>query len=459
MTIAPAPVAAPFALRPQPGPQETFLSTTADVAIYGGAAGGGKSYALLMEPLYHIGVRGFNAVCFRQTFPQITLPGGLWPTSQELYPLTGGVANKSTLSWTWPSGAMLRFAHLGSDDELTTNWHGAQIALILWDELTNHTERQFWYLFSRNRSTCGVRPYVRATCNPDPDSFVAELIAWWIDQDTGYPIPERAGVLRYFVREGDELRWVPRGTRDAAGLPAKSLTFIPARVTDNRLLLAKDPGYLSNLLAQPTVERERLLKGNWKVRHAAGKVFSRYAFPVVDAAPAGGQICRFWDFAATEQSMKRSDPDYTAAVKLLRHEGRYYVLDVIAERIGPSRLDAFVVAVTQQDLAEAQETGARYMVRWETEPGSAAKRETNRLVTLLAGVDGGGVAPQGDKVTRARALAAQVEAGNVLVVRGPWNERFLTELHSFPDGAHDDVVDGTSGAFNALLRGGGSLIR
>ena len=447
-------------VRPQPGPQEMFASCAADVAIYGGAAGGGKSFALLMEPLYHIGVRGFNAVAFRQTYPQLTLPGGLWYESQELYTFTGARKNESFLTWRWPSGAMVRMAHLGSDDELVTNWHGAQIGLILWDELTNHTERQFWYMFTRNRSTSGVKPYVRATCNPDPDSWVAKLISWWLDPDTGYPLPERAGKLRYFLRVGDELRWVPRGTLDAVGQPAKSLTFIPAKVTDNQILLSKDPGYLSNLLAQPTVERERLLGGNWKIKHTAGKVFSRFDFKTVAAAPAGGEICRFWDFAATEKALAKRDPDFTAGVKLLKHSGRYTVLDLVAEQIGPGRLERFFINVTQQDLLQAKAVGARYMVRWETEPGSAGKRETNRLVTLLAGIDCGGVSSQGDKVTRARAAAAQVQAGNVDVLAGAWNERFLSEMHGFPDAPHDDVVDGFSGAFNALARGGGgSMIR
>lgn len=420
-----------------------------------------KSFALLMEPLYHIGVRGFNAVALRQSYPQLTRPGGLWVESQELYPYTGGEKNEGNMTWRWPrSGAMAYMAHLGSDSELVPNWHGAQIALILWDELTNHSAKQFWYMFTRNRSKCGVKPYVRATCNPDPESWVAELIAWWIDQDTGYPIPERAGVHRYFLRDGDELRWVPAGTLDAAGQPAKSITFIPAKVSDNQELLKKDPGYLSNLLAQPTVERERLLHGNWKIKHAAGKVFSRYDFKPVRAAPSGGTICRFWDFAATERKLAKSDPDYTAGVKTQVHSGRYTVLDMVAEQLGPGAVEPFFLAVTKADVEHAKAVGARYMVRWETEPGSAGKRETLRFVQLLAGIDGSGIPSQGDKVFRARAAAAQVQAGNVDILEGPWNTRFLSELHSFPDGPHDDVVDGFTGSCNVLFRGGGgSLIR
>src|SRR5436305_14925946 len=83
--------------------------------------------------------------------------------------------------------------------------HGLRLAgcsdhPVCFDELTHFTAHQFFYMVSRNRSTCGVRPYIRATCNPDADSWVADFLAWWIDPQTGLPIPERAGVLRYYIR-------------------------------------------------------------------------------------------------------------------------------------------------------------------------------------------------------------------------------------------------------------------
>ena len=62
-------------------------------------------------------------------------------------------------------------------------------------------------MLSRNRSMCGVRPYIRATCNPDADSWVADLVSWYIDSDTGYPIPKRSGAIRYFVRHDNKLFW------------------------------------------------------------------------------------------------------------------------------------------------------------------------------------------------------------------------------------------------------------
>src|SRR5215472_10419042 len=179
----------------QRGPQTQFLETSADIAIYGGAAGGGKTVGLLLEPLRYVSrVPNFTVVCFRRTMPQITNPGGLWDETQNLYPRAGGMPHLGPREWRWRRGGKIRFSHLQFDSTVY-DWQGAQITLICFDELTHFSKHQFFYMISRNRSTCGVRPYIRATCNPDADSWVADFLAWWIDPETGFPIPERAGVL------------------------------------------------------------------------------------------------------------------------------------------------------------------------------------------------------------------------------------------------------------------------
>ena len=134
-------------------------------------------------------------------------------------------------------------------------------------------------MLSRNRSTCGVKPYVRATCNPDADSWVAKFISWWINPETGYPIPERSGKKRYMARVDDEVVWADtRKELLDKGIKAdkvKSVTFIASTLADNKILMEKDPGYKANLEALPLVERERLLHGNWKIKPAAGLYFKR----------------------------------------------------------------------------------------------------------------------------------------------------------------------------------------
>jgi predicted phage terminase large subunit-like protein len=436
---------------PQPGPQSLFLSSAADLVIYGGAAGGGKSFALLLEPLRHVRNPGFNAVIFRRTSVQVRNPGGLWDESMKLYPLIGAAPREYLLDWKFSSGASVRFAHM-EHEKNRFDWQGAQIPLLCFDELTHFTREQFFYMLSRNRSLCGVRPYIRATCNPVPDDdeiggWVQEFVGWYIGED-GYALPERSGVVRWFVVVNDVLRWTDDPATLRAQYPGskpKSFTFILSSVFDNKILLEADPGYLANLMALSLVDRERLLGGNWKIKPAAGKVFNRGWFEIVEAAPAGGRTVRFWDLAATEKAIAKRDPDYTAGVLMRRVGDVYYVLDAIAEQAAPGRVDALMHNTATQD-------GVLVAVRFEREGGASGVRDARNTVALLAGFDVRAVIPQGDKVSRAKPLAAQAEAGNVKVVRGAWNGRFLSTLHAFPGGAHDDEVDAASGAFNELAR-------
>jgi predicted phage terminase large subunit-like protein len=430
------------------------LSTSADIAIIGGAAGGGKTFSLLLEPLRHIKNPNFGSVTFRRVSPQITNEGGLWDKSQMVYPPLGARANQTMLAWDFPSGARVRFAHM-QYEKSKEDWQGSEIPLIGFDELTHFTETQFFYMLSRNRSMCGVRPYVRAGTNPNADSWVARLIDWWIDEE-GYPDPARAGRIRWFCRVTDgKMEWADTREeleRRYKDIPPKSLTFIPAKVDDNQELLRADPGYKANLMALDYIDRMRLLYGNWRIRPAGGKVFNRSWFDVVDVAPAPGVECRFWDFAATKKEFAKDDPDYTAGVRMRQVNGRWYVLDVVAEQAGPAEVERLFVNTSRQDAAQVRETGARYMARWEIEPGSAGKRESQRLSQLLAGIDALGRPSQGDKLARAKPLAAQAEAGNVSLVRGAWNEQWLVHMHGQPDAPHDDIMDASSGAFNELAR-------
>src|SRR6478672_6135163 len=99
-------------IRPPEGQQTKFLSTSADIAVYGAAAGGGKTTALLLDPLRHVDVPGFGAVIFRRTSPQIRSEGGLWDSSMEYYPLLSAVPKESSLEWVFPIRTKIKFSHL-----------------------------------------------------------------------------------------------------------------------------------------------------------------------------------------------------------------------------------------------------------------------------------------------------------------------------------------------------------
>src|SRR5688572_9969967 len=428
---------------PQPGPQETFLASDADIVIFGGAAGGGKTWALLRQPLKHVGNSQFGGVVFRRTSPQIRNQGGLWDESVTLYPPQNAVPRQTVLEWIFTSGAKLKFAHLQYDLDVH-DWQGAQVPFIGFDQLEHFSESQFWYMLSRNRSMCGVHPYVRATVNPDADSWVATLIAWWIDQKTGFPIEEKSGVVRWFTRVNNEIKWADsREELATGGEEPKSLTFIPAKLSDNQMLMQKDPGYLANLKALSLVDRERLLNGNWKIVATAGKIFNRAWFEIVDSVPAGGTEARFTDLAASEKKIASDDPDYTASCKMRRVGDVYYIMDATAEQLGPTAADKSMVNLASQD-------GKACKQRWEEEGGASGKRDTAHITALLAGYDCKGVRPDGDKIVRAKPLAAQAEAGNVKLLRGDWNDRWLNHMHGQPELPHDDEMDAASGAFNEL---------
>ena len=161
--------------------------------------------------------------------------------------------------------SVIQFAHLEHEDS-KASWDGSELAYIGFDELQHLSETQFFYLLSRNRSTCGVRPRIRGTCNPSPN-WLRRFLAPWVDKS--FPHPAESGEVRYFVRIDGQIVWVGRDYVDDEGMGPKSMTFIRSTIYDNKILLNADPGYLSSLKAMHTAERRRLLYGDWDVLEGA----------------------------------------------------------------------------------------------------------------------------------------------------------------------------------------------
>lgn len=442
-------------IKPQEGPQELFLSSPADIVIYGGAAFAGKTFALLMEPVRHISNPLFSAVIFRRETPQITNPGALWDESMKLYPLLGSNPVRGELEHRFRNGAKVKFAHLEQADSVFA-WDGAQVPLICFDQLEHFERSQFFYMLSRNRSDSGVAPYMRATCNPNADSWLAEFLAWWIDQDTGYPIPERAGVVRWFVRDGDVILWADSReeliARDFDCDP-KSVAFIPGTILDNKIGMANDPKYLGNLKALGRVERERLLGGNWKIRPAAGLLFQREWCSALDGVNENAfeAVVRGWDLAATQKTENNS-PAWTVGVKLGRYRNtkRFCVLDVRRDRLSPAKVEAMILRTAQGD-------GRSVAVALRQDPGQAGKAQVATYAKLLAGFTVHSSTETGDKATRFGPFSAQCEHGNMDVLRGAWYDAYCTSLEGFPDGAVKDDADASSTAFERLCAFAGPI--
>jgi predicted phage terminase large subunit-like protein len=448
--------------KPQRGPQEKFLSSSADIVIYGGSAGGGKTWGLVYEGIRHKDNPNFGAVIFRRTCPQITNQGGLWDKSLEIYPLLGSTPREGYLDHKFPSGAKISFAHMQYEDDCRA-WDGSEIPLVGYDQLESFTKKQFTYMLTRNRTTCGVDPYMRGTCNPVPKEdqtggWLNRLLAWWIDQETGLAIPERSGVVRYFAVVDEEFVWADdfEQLRETYGRDCfpKSFTFIRSSVYDNKILLEKNPGYLAGLQAQSRVDRLRLLDGNWNARETPGELFKTHWIEIVDAAPILLHPFRYWDQAATKHSksnpMATKGPSWTAGVRGgMAASGIFYITDV-------KRFQENPLGVEQATENTATQDGQQTVVIIEQDPGQAGKQNAQYYCRKL--ISKGFVAranPVHDsKLTRSKPLSAAAEAGCLKLVRGEWNEAFLNELANYDGGVttNADQTDAASGLFNEATK-------
>ena len=441
---------------PQKGKQQQFYDCDADIVFYGGSAGSGKTVAVLLDaakPEY-LKDPEYRAVVFRRTYPEIKNPGGILDESQKYYYGIQGQLTQNPLDWRFPSGARIAFRHI-QHEKTVYEYQGSQIGTIYFDELTHFSDKIFFYMLSRNRSSSGIKSKVRGTCNPDAESWVANFISWYIGDD-GFPISDRAGVIRYFIRINEEVIW--GDTKDELldrypNSKPKSFTFIPALITDNPILLEKDPEYLGNLEAQHPVDKERLLKGNWKVKYEAGTVFDRTWFSIVDELPKltnNSVEARFWDLAATAKEVATKDHYYSAGCRGVSIGNDIYITDLIAEQRSPGALDDLLIATADLD-------GSVVLLRWELEGGSAGKLYENDLVEKLQeqvyGIDAKAVKPLGDKVTRALPAANAANQGRIKLLRAPWNKIFLSAVSQF-DGSKkpltNDVVDAFDGLYQLL---------
>lgn len=273
-------------IKPQKWYQEKALSCPADIVFGWWSAWAWKTFSLLLEPMKWFNFPWFRGVIFRRTWVQIKGWGWLWDESVNLYQhIKGWKWSESWAKWSFKKKhfnkkdvAELKFSHMEYEkDKFSHQW--LQYAFIWFDELTHFTRGQFLYLLSRNRSTCWIKPFMRCTCNPDPESWVAKWIEWYLDKDW-YIKKDRDWVIRYFTIDKDNPIWGDTQEEVIAKCPhifeplrerwedvslyIKSFTFIEGSLDENEELLKKDPTYKANLLAQDEATRLALLEKCWK---------------------------------------------------------------------------------------------------------------------------------------------------------------------------------------------------
>ena len=250
---------------PNPGPQTEFLAAPEKEVLYGGAAGGGKSYALLVDPLRYADNGNFRGLLLRRTLGELA---ELIDQSRKLYPKAFPRAHfrESKNLWVFPSGATLLMSYVDRDQDVT-RYQGQAFSWIGVDELGHYPTPYVWdYLRSRLRTTdLSIETYMRASANP------GGVGGWWIKKmfidrnEPNKPFPAAD------IDSGEPLLYPPNHKK--AGQPLFYRKFIPARLTDNPYLMASGE-YEAMLLSLPEVERRRLLDGDWDV--AEGAAFSEF---------------------------------------------------------------------------------------------------------------------------------------------------------------------------------------
>jgi len=393
--------------------QKTFLRAHHLEGLFGGAAGGGKSSALLMAALQYVDIPDYSAILFRRTYADLALPGALMDRFLSWVKEYDEIRwNGSTYVATFPSGARVTFGYLNNQNDYL-RYKSSEFQFIGMDEVTEIREFDYRYLFSRLRKPNSgplhkVPLRMRAASNPAPN---------WVRQR--------------FIEEKDK---------------SPDRIFVPSFLDDNPGI---DPeSYRRALQEIDPIERQRLENGDWWAV-SSGSLFDRENFVIMEPNDLPDFVdpewCRFWDLAATEPSHVNPDPDWTVGVLGAFDQGVFYIIDIQRCRKNGADIEKLIAQTAQLD-------GPHVAVRMEQEPGSSGKNLIDQYARyVLPGINFIGIRSTGDKVTRAKPLSAAVANGNVRLVRGPYISDFLDEVATFPEAAwHDDQVDATSSCFNEV---------
>ncbi len=417
---------------PEPTPRQA-LALSMDwkrELLFGGAAGGGKSFYLLFAALQFVDWPEYRALVLRRTYPQLKLSLGLLELAQDW--LGGQAQGGESIDgyptrWRFPSGAQLNFGHC-QHLKNREDYQGGGFHFVGFDELTQFLQAQYLYVaFSRNRrelkSNLPIR--TRATSNP-------------------------GGAGHQWVRDRFIMDARTVGPADAASFIDPGRAFVPSKIRDNPHLDADE--YERGLKNLHPYERAQLMDGDWNVR-PPGALFQRVWFRIFENLV--GQVARrvrYWDLAATEPE-KGKDPDWTVGTLEAELVGGTAPVDFMVEDVERFQLEPGELELRLRSVADAD--GPNVLQLIEQEGGSAGKIAARSIGRALEGHQVRFERSTGSKAVRAGPFASAASQGRVGVLRRPWLSEWFQELEMFTgvDDGHDDQVDSASGAYAELALG------
>ena len=387
-----------------------LLQSDVKEGFYGGAARGGKSSALLMAALEYVTQPDYAALILRRTFQDLALEDAIMDRAERWLSSTYAKWEGKDKRWRFPSGATLAFGYLDTERD-KYRYQSAAYQYIAFDELSQFTQSQYTYLFSRLTRLEGsaIPLRMRAASNPG---------------DIGHEF-----VKARFITPTD------------AEMEAMGRFFVPAFLEDNPYV--DQPAYEDSLIELDPITYEQLRHGNWDIE-LAGNMFKREWFTIVNTVPRGQQV-RYWDPAASEPK-KGQDPDWTVGALMATSNGQYYIKSIVRFQKTPAEAEKIIKQTALID-------GITTKIIMEQEPGASGVIAIDHYARdILQGYAFTGIKSTGSKVVRAQPFSAAVENGNVKICKDcQWIEDMLYELVAFPTkGIHDDIVDALSGAFTAL---------
>ena len=459
--------------------QKMILESKAQVLVIGGAAGSGKSYLLQLMPLLIVNDPRTACVMFRRTSPQLRGQGGLFDKAKGIYNTLPKklkpTFRENDMKATFPNGATVKWQSMQHvSDKLDIQ--GLEYTFIGVDEATQFEWEQLEYMMSRLRSESKYVSRMVMSCNPDPDHKLREIIDWYLD-DSGYPIPERDGVIRYFITIDDTYHWGDsvEELKKKYGKKVKpvSFSFISSTIKDNPPMLINNPEYLAQLEGLNEVDRARLLYGNWDARPQGANYFKRTYLKDVDVLPTNCSQVRVYDKAATERSSGNKTPDFTAGIKVCRDpDGHYYLVGDYHDDFrdtgdwSTDTMGRFCKPSGERDniiKKQAEYDGPDVTIVFSVDPGQAGISEfttaSRDLLQMGYIVDKDPVPGNRSKLTRFTPFAILAENGHVSIVKKSFDvrtyEALMKELESF-DGQRstgtrkDDWCDAIASGINYL---------